>query len=38
MEFDESKKPVYVHKLPLRYVEPYEHIFETHAKQRWYGK
>ena len=38
MEFDDNKKPQYIHEFPFRFVKPYQHVFETHAKQRWYGK
>lgn len=38
MEFDPEKSPTYIFRHPFRFVKPYEHAYETHAKKRWLGK
>lgn len=33
--YSEDKQPIIVRIPPLRFVEPYEYVFETHTKGRW---
>ena len=36
--FNKSQRPSFIIKPPFRFVEKYEHCFETFAKGRWVGR